>query len=469
MQTIPNLNGSTVLIGGFAGMLTQSLLDTIGPARIHDIYGHAGFTRERNGTLLVIGKLVMEFAQLCNFTPVLLRLGSPSPTKLESNHSSLPRQNLIIPFVVPSVVSPHFTPMNQSKASFSLAMFQFFNFVYCDYSKKILGIDLKVIGRPFDQFVWLCLILSGAVIAGVCSSIKNARKDVGKVALVTFAAVFSQSTIHGNSKSLLILLWFAGCLILNNMYSSVVTSLLVAPVEGNVIKTVDELAARNYRIVYTAKFDYLHKMVRKLAFRQNHDSSIQTLVNNMIIMPSGDIKAYFQVIAFQKNRALLAPYMAALSFWQLLTDMNYERWRKTKSLQFRNRFCYIGRELTSKYSIPEVWIFNMNKPKLSKDLAHAFHRFDSAGFHDFWMKVFFRIQVAKSRAQNIYKFKSKTEVKQEVPVEPLDLLTGSTLVIFVLYALCVLICLGIFFLELFASHCLHNNIRSTTPVFTFLE
>lgn len=467
MRPTPNLNGSTVLIGANVGIITQTLLSTIGPARTQDIHGFTGYTKERNKTLLAIGKLVTELAQLCNFTPKAVSLRDPTVVM-----KSVGNEGILIPFVVPSVVSLHFAPLSKTKASMRLSVYQYFNFLYCDQDKDFVGIDIKVIVLPFDKFCWIFLIL-GCVLITALGSFTIFPNDVSAMALASIGALFLQTTTTTanysktkRGKSLFLLTWLASCFVLNNLYSGVVTSFLVAPVERDVIKTLDGLVSRNYRLAYHEQFKYVLKMSEKIAMGHRPNASLKILVHSAVIFPNPP--EYLEALAFQSKLAMFAPYMATMAFWQLLTQKNREAWRRTGNTKFRNRYCHLGKELSSAYSIPEVWIFRMKQQQLSQELGHTFSRLDAVGIHDYWMKVFFRLQTTR-RAQNLYRFKSKTEVKQDLPVEPLNLQRGSVVVIFVLYAACTLACLLSFFLEMLVAHCLFINTTRTTPVMVFLQ
>ncbi|CAL8089543.1 unnamed protein product [Orchesella dallaii] len=418
MYSIPQLNGSVILIGANTGILTQKLLDTVGPARTFDIYGFSGFTQERNKTLLAIGKLVTEFAQLCNFTPVIGQLTNPKSIDKLYNEGSI---GMIIPYVVPAVISPHFTPMVKTRASLALSVYQYFNFVYCDQSNDVIGTDLTVIGKPFDLNLWLALLLSCVLMTAAGSLVIT--KNVSNMALISIAALFSQTSATNCRRHVLLSIWLVSCSILNNMYSGSVTSELVAPVGEDVIKTVDDLVNRKYRLLYTTRLNYTIKMVGKMAGSRKATMSLRFLLQSLKILPN-NTPMFIEKLAFEPHVAFFAPYMATMTYWRMLTQKIKQAYGKTKEVKFKRR-CYLGHELTSTYSVPEVWIFRMKNPELSSDLAHTFNRIYSAGIHDYWMKVFFRLQVAR-RAQDVNMFKSKTQVVVDDLVEPLSLYKGNT-------------------------------------------
>lgn len=62
------------------------------------------------------------------------------------------------------------------------------------------------------------------------------------------------------------------------------------------------------------------------------------------------------------------------------------------------------------------------------------------------MHFFYRIQGTK-RAQDLNRFKSKTETIVDIPVEPLGFYKGNVSVIFVFYTISILICAGVFTCE----------------------
>ncbi|CAL8089546.1 unnamed protein product [Orchesella dallaii] len=460
MINIPKLNGTMIVIGGNVGMLSQKLLDTVGPARTFDIYGFSGFTQERNNTLLAIGKLVTEFAQLCNFTPVIGQLSDPS--SLDQLYNDDRTAGMIIPLVMPAVVSPHFAPMVKTRASLFISCYKYFNFVYCSQSKDVVGIDLTVIIKPFDINLWLALIVCSVLITAAGSL--TITKNVTRMALISFAALFSQNAVRKGNRHLLIPLWLAGCLVINNMYSGEVSSELVAPVEQDIMKTVNDLVIRKYRLVYSnSQSHYMIKMIKKMAGSHKTTSSLDIFLQSVLVLPNRS--SQIEKLAFDSHVAFFAPYTSTMTYWWTLTQQIKQAYERKKEVKFKRR-CYLGNELTSTFSVPEVWIFRMKNPKLSSDLAHTFTRMESAGIHDYWMKVFFQLQVAQ-RAQDVNVFKSKTQAKVDDLVEPLSLYTGNTLVIFVLFFICATICVVVFCMEMLVQFFQIKTGHTVGPARTF--
>lgn len=84
IYSIPNLNGSFVLIGTH-GLITQTMLASIANRRAADIYGFSGATEERNKTLMAICKLVTELAKLCNFVSIVADLDEIQSGKIDKS------------------------------------------------------------------------------------------------------------------------------------------------------------------------------------------------------------------------------------------------------------------------------------------------------------------------------------------------------------------------------------------------
>lgn len=437
------------------------MLGSIANARAADIFGFSGITEERNKTLLAIGKLVTELAKLCNFTPVVADLTEIQSGKVDKSGY----RGLIIPFVVPKLVAPHYEPLNSSGASIFLAVYQYFNFVYCDVNRDIQQINLKLILQPFHKIVWAFLSVAAIAVTLTLwltsSSRNNSRGDFPRLdnnGLVTAAfkvisGIFS-ATIVVNNRSKVLLLWLVICFILNNLYSGVLTSLLIAPLKQDVMRTVDDLTKRKYKFVYTNEgyFKNIVFMTQLMAASSPANSSLPFLSRGIQMKDS--LPGLVRSLAFDTRTVLFGPFLLVMMYWKLLTENNEQRYRKTRNIKFR-RYCHMGKELSSTYSIPEAWILvsndqwdgneggswnnndiRKNGSSMSSNMLHLLFRLEANGIHAYWMHFFFRIQ-GTQRAQDLNRFKSKTETKEDIPVEPLGFHKGGVAVIFVLYAISV--------------------------------
>ncbi|CAL8089549.1 unnamed protein product [Orchesella dallaii] len=439
MNFIPKLNGSSILIGTH-GLVTQTMLSSISNARAADIYGFSGITQERNKTLIAIGKLVTEVAKLCNFTPLVSDLSDIHSGKVDKTSYS----GLIIPFVVPKLVASHYTPLEKTGGSIFLSVYQYFNFVYCDINRDIQKIQLDLVLQPFDMLVWLFILIGSIIMSLMMGFTTNTGFQTG--VFMTVAGIFSD-VITLNNKSKLLLLWLLSSFILNNLYSGVLTSLLIAPVEPDVMRRVDDLVERNYHFVYTTAgyFKTILFMTKLMAADSPVNSSLRILAGSIEVRNT--LPELINSLAFETQTVLFGPFLLIMMYWKFLTEKNEQEAKKSNTLKFK-RFCHMGKELSSAYSIPEAWVFNMNHEGVkSSHFSHLFYRLDANGIHPYWMHFFYRIQGTK-RAQDLNRFKSKTEPKEEVPVEPLGLHKGSVAVIFVLYVICVVICVLVFSTEL---------------------
>lgn len=125
-----------------------------------------------------------------------------------------------------------------------MAVYQYFNFVYCDVNRDIQQINLRLILQPFDNLMWLCLCVGGiavklTILTAYSSNSNTTRRssnisrsstyyELVTATFMTISGIFSD-TITLNNRSKFLLVWLVVCFILNNMYSGALTSLLIAP------------------------------------------------------------------------------------------------------------------------------------------------------------------------------------------------------------------------------------------------
>lgn len=443
---VPDLQGSPVLVGTH-NLITQTMVRSLWDARPADIYGYSGVTVERNRTLIALGKLVAEVAKLCNFTPVIGTLDTIHAGNIDPSYSGF-----VIPFVVPKIAERYYLPLDKTGGTIFLSLYRYFNFVYCTVDKDMQQLRFQLLLEPFDMWMWAYSCLIGILVI-FALWLPQFKKDMwnglSTSIFITISGIFS-TTIHDTSKkNTIILWWLVMCLILNNLYSGVLTSLLIAPVEKDVADTVDELAERKFQFVFAkvAYFRNIIAMTKAMAANSKENSSLQVLANGMVIKET--IPEAMKALAFGTSTVLFGPFVLNMQYWLMLTEMVEKRFRQTRSPRDK-RFCHMGRELTSAYSIPEAWIFLMNQEKgkvTSREMLVVMSNLDANGIHPYWMEFFVRIQGTK-RFQDLNRFKSKAETFEEVPVEPLALYKGSVTVIFALYGVCVAICLVAFGAEL---------------------
>lgn len=240
------------------------------------------------------------------------------------------------------------------------------------------------------------------------------------------------------------------------MYSGVLTSLLIAPLQQDVLRIVDDLKKKNYNFLYTnaGYFKNIVFMTKLMAKYSPVSSSLQILTNE--IQMKETLPELVRSLAFNSRTVLFGPFLLIMMYWKLLTEANEEDHRQTKNKNLK-RYCHMGKELSSTYSIPEAWAIvsndfqrkvNINGGNsidknnnsngiatailLSSNMLNLLHRLEANGIHPYWMHFFYRIQGTK-RAHDLNRFKSKTETILEIPVEPLGFYRGNVSVIFSIY------------------------------------
>ncbi|OXA63244.1 hypothetical protein Fcan01_01171 [Folsomia candida] len=454
---IPNLLGAPTILSTHH-LFTQTLIESVLNLRSADFYGFTGPMVERNHTLPGIAKIAAEFSKICNFTPVVVDL-----QEFETNGIDLTKyRGAVVPFVVQNIITAtQNCCQTVTNTTVSLSFYHKFNFAYCDFNREIIPNDLSLLLYPFDPKTWMYLLLLSVLLAFYF--LIADRKEVSKFESIytIFAAyLLFYWPSRGTQKSKLIVLWFMACIVLNTIYSGVLTSLLVAPLQLDVIKNVEELADRKYNLTFAnvGHFSYIILLVGNLfksqeaaeLLKPKHSNVTPTsspglTLSTAILQPT--LHEFIETLSTTPATATFGPWEYSSYIWTMVQARNEAMNKKTKK-KSKLRTCHIGRELSSKNANPTFWIFKFPQQIESDSFAYAFNVMHASGIHDYWMNTFFWMQACK-RAQDVNKYKTISEVVSSVGGEvwPLGFDKGSVSVVFRLYVVCIFLCVLVFLLE----------------------
>ncbi|XP_035712109.1 uncharacterized protein LOC118437285 [Folsomia candida] len=434
---MPNFQGAPIILGTHR-LFTQTVVDSVYNLRAADFYGYSGPMLERNSTLPGIAKIAAEFSKFCNFTPIV--------KELDELGKSENFTGAVIPFVVGSVVSKTKNCCGgHIETSVSLSFYHEFNFAYCDFNREIVPNDVSLLLYPMDSMTWIFLLVSSMLLCIyfiVGGKLRKGWEDKSGAIFSVFATylLFNWKTRTTNNSGLLIL-WSFVFIVLNNCYSGVLTSLLVAPLQLDVITGVKGLVEKKYNLTFGTfgAFSYVLILVGNLLESQKVNSDNSSLpgltLSTALKLPT--LPEFIETVAFTPKTATFGPWEYSSQLWNTLQNRNDEYNARTKH-KSKQRSCHIGRELSSQDANPTFWIFKFPGKETTSRVSHAFNRMHSSGIHDYWMNVFFWMQ-ASPRAQDVNKYKSISEVKSTTggKVWPLGFDRGSVSVVFRIYLICI--------------------------------
>lgn len=257
---VPNFQGAPVILGT-RKFFTQTLIKSLYNVRGADFYGFSGPMAQRNRSLLGIAKIAAEFSKLCNFTPVVKEYEELGKSEIENF------AGIVIPFMPASVISNTENCCGEKvRTSISLSLYHKFYFVYCDFNREIVPNDVTLLLQPFDGMTWISL-LTLSILLGIFFLVAAKLRRSGDTGGAIFSIFATYILFHWPNKATnnsgLIVLWSFVLIVLNNCYIGVLTSLLVAPLNLDVITGVKGLIEKNYSLTFT-KLGHLSGVIRSV-------------------------------------------------------------------------------------------------------------------------------------------------------------------------------------------------------------
>lgn len=331
------------------------------------------------------------------------------------------------------------------------------SFVYCAFLRRetISLWEFSLFTEPFDYWIWL-LFLASFVFIFPLSSVTFSGTSVSQVVISIFSGMFSLGTCRLSRRSKLCTVWLLMCLILGHLYSGEMSSELISPRKKYVMRWIDELDRKRYKMTMTEKEDSSQKTFIGNGTRKG--SILSRLYRKVRIVNKSDLN---NQLLFEKRSFTMREWAEAHALSRTLRKMS--RRQKKRGNRKRRRFCHVGQEV-----IDMGPRFFIALPPKNYRLAQVFGKLIEAGIYQRW--TFEQDAMRHSRrVQERSRVISPTKVLQRKSEEFKELaLEGKTVTIFLLWMTCVIISAGIFFLECIL--CIIKfiwNQHQATPVLIF--
>ncbi|CAL8108398.1 unnamed protein product [Orchesella dallaii] len=238
-----------------------------------------------------------------------------------------------------------------------------YNFAYCAPPNFKGMLDYSILLQPFQNIVWISL-----VVALVLSTAVLLRKISGGEVISTFlslvSALASMSVVFGKNirleHSALFVSWMFVGIVLNNLYTGILTSLLVKPLEEKTFGEIKDLVKNNYTGIFPKHLATILLAVQDQIRFQSESKEKQSskIVDYMKFLVGKNIEerhllepAFTEALAYKPKLALFGPWAFAImgrnqAQARIKADAVILRHKngKDKTLE-EDRPCYIGKKL----------------------------------------------------------------------------------------------------------------------------
>lgn len=315
------------------------------------------------------------------------------------------------------------------------------NFIFCDTIKKEKYSiwQFTIFTDPFDLWTWFVLLVSLSLVT--LTSAAFSGKAFISIILAEFSSMFLFGTRPLSKGSKLFMLWTVMSLVIATFYTGAIQSTLIRPPNDDVLKTWDDLEARNYTLVMneelrifrnnlvsylnTIPFSHVGEVIRRLMGRS------QFVVGDNVYLH----------LAFNKGRwATIGPWFTThLYVWihhRVVSDY------LNSTLKVEARKCHVGQELFS----PGIEWYNFLPPGNLK-LALAFQRIMEVGIYQRWEQEEHSL-LHSERVQDRVRVQSPKKIHDmEITKIRAIGLEGRIITIFLLWSICIIISFFGFCLE----------------------
>ncbi|CAL8108409.1 unnamed protein product [Orchesella dallaii] len=195
-----------------------------------------------------LGKMAYELFLWTNKT--VLTIDDPFPPDVE---------NILFPTLHPHLSSSVLRSMDwnasYNKSIHHVRSFDInYNFAYCSDPKRSYSslYNISVLSAPFVPLVWI--LLFGTMLTLSFVLLRRFRvQDLGSIIFVLVADLIlipASHTFPSTRYSLLHVGWLLLCVLLSNLYTGQITSLLIKPVEEQTLGELEDLVDRNFTVVF---------------------------------------------------------------------------------------------------------------------------------------------------------------------------------------------------------------------------
>ncbi|CAL8127417.1 unnamed protein product [Orchesella dallaii] len=302
-----------------------------------------------------------------------------------------------------------------------------FNFIYCSTpAVKVQNIwDLKIIFHAFKRNVWAALWFNLLIYAVILSKTYRLQ-DMLSAVFALFTSLLSGNANFGLKhlkRSVLFTVWMLTSMLLSDYFTGSMTSLLVKPLEEDVMTKLSHLVQRNYTLIFPAILPTVFQLVSvsvygrvqsdyservNLPFQQTTDMGMlhKILGRNETYNKLGT-GIFLQEIYYGARKATLGPWPYCMLIYNRVMGFIKIKQLSQKRKNRIVRHCHIGKEL-----IPSGGLFWGFFPPSNQKLMETFQTFQEAGIHSYWITEFYGMGFA-NKVQERSKIKSPTSIAVE--------------------------------------------------------
>lgn len=312
--------------------------------------------------------------------------------------------------------------------------------LYCvDYARASRAVQLSSLFSPFDLYIWLTILF--IILLIVLVSILLRKSKINKIVELwfAFACQFLRQQTPGKilagqhaTVPLLLCLWsLISTVLLSSLYEGVVTSEMVAPVPDFVIPSFKELLSAQYKVVWEGYPNQTHWTIKHFDWKFKANGISQEVASQAMIGTPHFIEHEKWVHLLENAGEVARLYQDSVIDFVLnnLKLINNER----KDLTTR---CYAQPEVFEQKE--GTWCF---VGQLSSTFAWTMSRLSGTGIYNALRSIFWYNQVRRTK-------RSYFSRGLEDPIWTPLALTEELVVVFWACGALLLICGGIFTLEL---------------------
>ncbi|CAL8108412.1 unnamed protein product [Orchesella dallaii] len=414
----------------------------------------------RTNVFIALGKMSHELFKWTNKT--VISFDDPIPP--EAKDQFIPTLH---PHLFAGVLRSMDNMYSFNKSVYHVRSFDIkYNFAYCSSSTQNLGSytlhDFSVLSAPFMSSIWIFLFITTLFISFALMLRMRMENDecslLQEYLLILYVIVSDLiiiSATHGFPhirNSWLHVGWLLVCVLLSNLYTGKITSLLIKPGEEKTLGKLEELVERNFTLVFPKFFPTILQSIKgQLATeelnRNHHYSDMMTVKLLVGERPEERqllSEEFYKSVAFKSKIALLGPWPFAISGRNTAQTL-IEKIRNSS----RNgvvpvkRKCHVGKRLVA-ISPAVVWTFF---PPNVDELYKAFQMFVQNGIFFLWLDMFYKLNYGE-RVQDQQKVLSETHiVAVEKGFEPMGFGHRHTPIIFIMWVTLLLVCCAVFACE----------------------
>lgn len=323
---------------------------------------------------------------------------------------------------------------------FSIINEKYLNFFYCDEPRKTKTYPFKfsLFTNPFDSWIWIILLMSFASVVLILTP--NNFKDIISKVILLLNLTLQQGSPALPKYSGLCYVWMIMSMVVVTFYSGEMTSTVIRPPEDDVIRTVQDLIHRSYRLSFVSRnqIEVLNNSMNSLKLKSKTKESIELLVKTR---DQNNSLGTF-------NNLLYSGKLCLFNWWEnamYIVHWAHKKFKtEAKTMGNKVRICRVGQEL-----LRSDELFFVTLPPDNAQLTAAFHKLFQVGVIQRWMQEEEGL-LTSGRVQERVRVVSRTKVKSmEVNVASKLKLQGKIVTVFSIWLICALVSIAGFGCEIF--------------------